>query len=416
MAFVQTVPFRSSCRFRFLAAFMLVFLTLCSVSRVFAADSSDPSAHKKADQAPPDVIVFTNGDQLSGKFLREVGGTIAFHSDIVGEVNVKWDKIKELRTSSRLIVIDKAISVNPKKLPPRLPEGKITVADQQLSVRTENNATIAQIPVKNAQFIMDEATFAKQLRKSPGILDAWNGSITAGATVVQATQDQYTFNGAVGISRTVPSAPWLNTRNRTTADFSGSYGKITQPAYTTSDGTYVAATYTKSAIYHADAERDQYFSPRFYALAQTAFDHNYSQGLDLQQIYGGGIGWTAIKRPKQQLDLKATLQYERQEFISSASGTNQDLIGSTFAGTYLLKLPRNVVVSQQVSYLPAYNNPYAYSATEVNTVAIPFYKDLSFSVGTNDSYLNNPVEAEPPTKRNSFQFTFGATYTVRSKY
>ena len=68
----------------------------------------------------------------------------------------------------------------------------------------------------------------------------------------------------------------------------------------------------------------------FLHSAQTAFDHNFSQDLDLQQIYGGGVGWTAIKTPKHQLDLKATMQYEKQVFISGAAGTNQNLVGSTF--------------------------------------------------------------------------------------
>jgi hypothetical protein len=208
---------------------------------------------------------------------------------------------------------------------------------------------------------------------------------------------------------------WLNPSNRTTIDFTGSYGKITQPAYV-AEGVFYPETDTKSAIYHADAERDEYFSPRFYALAQTSFDHNYSQGLDLQQIYGAGIGWTILKRPKQQLDVKATLQYEKQTFINATDGVNQDLIGSTFAGVYVLHLPRSIVFNQQVAYIPAYNNSNAYSATESDSVMFPMHKRLSFSVGTIDSYLNNPPPAVPPTLRNSFQFNFGATYTFKSNY
>jgi hypothetical protein len=233
---------------------------------------------------------------------------------------------------------------------------------------------------------------------------------------VEATQKQYTFNGAVALMRVVPTVNWLNPRNRTTVDFTGSYGKITQKAYI-SGGVFYPPTNTKSAIYHADAERDEYFSPRWYVLAQTAFDHNFSQGLDLQQIYGGGIGWTVIKDPKQELDLKATIQYEKQTFINATDGVNQDLIGSTFGAAYVRKLPADdMVFSQTVAYIPAYNNVRAYSVNETNSLVIPFYKGLGFSIGTIDSYLNNPPPALPPTKRNSFQFTLGVTYDVKSKY
>ena len=180
--------------------------------------------------------------------------------------------------------------------------------------------------------------------------------------------------------------------------------------------SFTPPTNTKTALYHADAEQDWYFSPRVYFLAQTAFDHNFSQGLDLQQIYGGGIGWTALKSPIQELDLKGTIQYEKQTFINATDGENQDLVGSTFAGIYSRKLPRDMVFNQQVAYIPAYNNLHAYSVTESNLLSMPFYKSLSLSIGTLDSYLNNPPPALPPTQRNSFQFTFGATYVIKSKY
>ena len=41
----------------------------------------------------------------------------------------------------------------------------------------------------------------------------------------------------------------------------------------------------KTSIYHADAERDEYFSPAVFAFGQAQYDHNFSQGLDLQQTY-----------------------------------------------------------------------------------------------------------------------------------
>jgi hypothetical protein len=72
--------------------------------------------------------------------------------------------------------------------------------------------------------------------------------------------------------------------------------------------------------------------------------------------------------------------------------------------------------TQGVAYIPAYNNPRAYSVNETNTLTFPTYKNLGFTVGTLDSYLNNPPVSLPPTKRNSFQFTAGLTYAIKSKY
>jgi hypothetical protein len=263
---------------------------------------------------------------------------------------------------------------------------------------------------------MDKATLDKELYHQPGFSAGWNGAATAGAAIVAATQNQYTFSGGIGLVRIVPTVSWLTTRNRTSIDFTGSFGKITQPAFTNPGPppTLVPAVITKSALYHADAERDEYFAPRFFALGQTAFDHNFAQDLDLQQIYGGGVGWTVLKTPRQEADLKATIQYEKQQFISDSSA-NHNLVGSTISAAYVLH-QKLVTYTQGLAFIPAFNDPHAYSANETNTLAFPAYKNFRFSMGTLDSYLNDPPTSLPPTKRNSFQFTMGLTYAIKSKY
>ncbi len=365
-------------------------------------------------EPPADVLVLSNGDTLHGKFVSSIAGKVTFHSDPLGDVNVPWEKIKELHTNEKFAVLDKTVKMHGKKNKGQVPLGSIEVTNQAITVGTDNGPAVAAIPVKNAEFIVDQVTLDKQMNHEPGFFSGWNGAATAGATLVTATQNQYTFSGGVGLVRTVPTVSWINPRNRTSADLSASYGKITQPAYVAA-GVLVPESVTKSAIAHADAERDQYFSPRFFVLAQTAFDHNFAQDLQLQQIYGAGIGWTALKTPRQEADLKGTVQYEKQSFISGTAGTNQNLIGSTFAATYLLHT-KLLTFTQALEFIPAYNTPRDYSANETNTFAFPAYKNLSFSLGTMDSYLNGPPASEPPTKRNSFQFTMGLTYAIKSKY
>jgi hypothetical protein len=372
-------------------------------------------AQDKKAAPEPDTLVLSNGDTLHGKLVDEAGGTVTFHSDPLGDVKVTWDKIKELHAGGSFAVLNSETKNRGKKAAEKLPEGGIDVANGAVSVGATNGQTApAAIPVKNAAVIVDSAALDKQLNHRPGFFTGWNGAATAGATLVSATQDQYAVSGSIGLVRVIPTVAWLDSRNRTTADFSGSFGKITQPAYT-SGGVFTPASVTKSSISHLDAERDEYFSPRLFVLGQTAFDHNYGQDLNLQQIYGGGLGWTAVKTPKQEADLKATMQYEKQDFISGASSANQNLIGSTFSADYLLKL-KLVTLTQEFQFVPAYNNERAYSAQETDTFAFPAYKSFSLSMGTLDSYLNDPPATEPPTKRNSFQFTMGLTYAFKSKY
>jgi len=393
-------------RFGSAAVFLLLFPV--ALVRGFAA-------------GPPDVLVFTNGDQLTGKLLNSVGGKVNFHSDMAGDVSVEWAKVKEIRTGQKFAVIEKGVKPSRKTPEALVPQGTLTIANQSVQVHTASGGTTPEIPVKGIDFLIDDPTFQSKVKVVPGFFHAWHGSATAGATIVEATQNTYTFNGAVTLARVIPDVSWLVPRNRTTTDFSESYGKITSPSYTApptagpppTPATFVPATTVKTSIYHYDFERDEYVSDRLYYLGAMSLDHNFSQSLQLQQIYGGGVGYTILKKPKQTLDLKALIQYEKQSFLDPTAGENQNLIGSTFSANYVRHLPKGMLFNQQLAYIPAWNNLHAYSLTELNTFTIPAYKRLNLTLGTLDSYLDNPPIALPPTRPNSFQFTVGATYVFK---
>jgi Protein of unknown function, DUF481 len=387
---------------RFVSHASVRVLYVCALF-VFSALITWRCAAQTKPATDPDVLVLSNGDTLHGRLVNVIGGKVTFHSDPLGDVSISWDKIKELHSAQKFAVLDKTVKLRSKEQENQIPTGPVDVAGDTLTVHSE--AAPAPMPVKNVEHVVDGPTLNRQLFHEPGFLAGWSGGATAGATLVQATQNQYSFSGGLSLIRAVPSVPWLIPRNRTSATFNGSYGKITE----------AGTAPLKSAIYHAEGERDQYFSPRVFALGQVAFDHNFSQNLQLQQIYGAGLGWTALKTENQEVDLKGTIQYERQQFIQETPGANQDLIGSTFSLSYALKA-KLLTFTQEIAYIPAYNNPHFYSANETNMVTFPTYKNLGFSLGTVDSYLNGPPASIPPTKRNSFQFIMGITYAIKSKY
>jgi hypothetical protein len=392
---------------------------------VRAAQGQPDPDKKPAPNPAPDVLVLSNGDILHGKFVSETAGKVTFHSDPLGDITVSWDKIKEIHATEKFGVINQAIATRHKRHAMKFPVGSLDVEDQAVTVHPENAPPLEPIPVKNVPYIMDAATLDKEINHEPNFFTGWNGSATAGATLVAATDSQYTFSGAVNLVRAIPTVSWLDARNKTIFGFNESYGKITQPAYSypaTPPATgfiAVPSVVTKSSITHFGGERDEYFSPRVYALGQVAFDHNYAQDLQLQQIYGGGFGWTMVKSAKQEFDLKGTMQYEKQQFVPGTGNVNGNLIGSSFAASYVLHL-KLLTYTQALTFIPAYNQPKDYSATETDTVAFPTYKNFGFSVGSIDTYLNDApfvgTASTPPTKPNSFQFTMGVTYTFKSKY
>jgi hypothetical protein len=357
-----------------------------------------------AAAAAPDVIVFTNGDQLTGKLLREVNGSVTFHSDIAGDVTVTWDKIKSIHSGQQFAVVQQGQHVTRKTADADIVQGAVQVQDDAVKVAAPSGTT-KDIPVKNAQYMIDEPTFNNEVRRNPGWGYGWTGSLTAGASTVEATQNSRGFTGAVALVRAIPTVNWLDPRNRTLVDFTGAYGTVSQPG----------SASIKTNILHFDAEHDWYFTPRFYFLVDTSFDHNYSQGLDLQQLYGAGMGYTVIKRPKQELDVKFDIHYEKQQFfllpgLPPPVKASNNLIGADFGDTYLLKLPKGMLFNQAATITPAFNQTNAYSAVATANLLFPVYKRLGFSVGVLDDFLNDPAAG---SKKNSFQFTAGVTYTLK---
>jgi hypothetical protein len=198
------------------------------------------------------------------------------------------------------------------------------------------------------------------------------------------------------------------------------YGKLTQPQVplpTFCNGSKTppgcADSVAKTSIFHTDFEHDKYLSARFYLLGDLAFDHNYAQGLDFQQIYGFGAGYTVIKTPIHQLDVKGDIHYERQNFFQypppQVSSQNQNLIGSTFGEAYKRILPGKILFTESGTYIQSWNNTEAWSAIGAFGLALPVYHRFSLSVNFLDNYLNNPAIG---FNKNSMQFVTGVTYTL----
>ena len=350
----------------------------------------------------PDVIVFTNGDQLTGTLQRATGDSFVFKSDVVGEVTVSADKIKELRTSGKFVALKKNEKITRAAKQP----GTVTYADNAINVAATPTTAPEVVPVKNLAYLIDSATFNQEVTSNPGIWYGWHGSISGGISVVESTQTGQSYTAAVNLIRLIPSVAFLPPRTRSTINVLETYGKIDQPFVPSTPP--ILASVTKTSIFHADAEHDKYLTSKIYALVGLSFDHNYGQGLNLQQIYGAGIGWTVIQTPVHEFDVKADVHYERQNFQPPTPDTN--LVGSSFTEMYHRNLPAKMIFTESGTYIPAWNKLSAYSAIFSAGLQLPTYKRLSLNINLLDNYLNNPAFGY---KKNSLQFVTGVLYTLK---
>lgn len=374
------------------------------------AQESTQSA-SSSTKPQPDVLEFTNGDKLTGKLVRAADGHVLFHSDMAGDLTIPFDKVKSLHTGTEFVALRAG---KPGQYKP-VASGNVSFAENEVTL-TQSHATgqgsTQTLADKDLGFLIDVNTYAKEVDHRASLTTGWTGSATAGLTLVRSTQSSTTFTGALNFVRQIPTVSYLPRQHRTTFNVTETYGtSITPTIPPTTPAT--APDVVKTSIFHADAERDRYVSPRFYVLGDLTLDHNYASGLQLQQVYGLGIGWTPIQQDVQELDFKADIHYERQVFLQSvdtAPPTNTELVGSIFQENYRRNLPLKIVMTEWANILPAWNNFQAYSANAYLGLALPLHKRLTISLSATDNYLNDPAQYY---RTNTAQYVSGVTYTFK---
>jgi hypothetical protein len=385
-------------------------IALMTLPIVFTARNA--VAQDAAAKPGVDVLIFTNGDQLTGTLVSESDGSVTFHSDMTGDVEVDWNKIKSLHTGGKYAVITPGEKLRVGRPAPQVPVGTLSVSNDEVSV-SGVGGEVKNVPTKDAAYLVNGDDFQKAIAHEPGFAHGWTGDITLGASLVESTQTSDSFNGAIALVRTQPSVDWLEPRNKTIFDATAAYGLATQPFI----AGVQSASSAKTNILHGDIERDQYLTPRFYALADASADHNIGSGLQVQQIYGGGAGYSIIKEKTRTLDVKGDIHYQRQEFYPAAdfpSGQTLNLIGASIGEMYMQKLPKGMVFNETGTVMPAFytpaGQPSAFSAQIIAALLFPVYKNLGFTLGSQDNFVNNPPLGY---KKNTFQFTAGVTYSLK---
>ena len=418
---LSTVRIRER-RFHPMLPVTLSFLFLTALSGLAQSAAKEPvKPEAKKEPEIKEELTLKNDDKLTGQLLNSTGTEIKFKSDLAGEVTVKWENVKELKSKRDFAVVPK--DLKEARNSAIVPQGAINIGEKGVIVspisttKSDLNATPAgpeakpgaakeavaakEIPTSKISYVVDDATYQKEINKKIGFRSGWDGHITTGTAMIYSTQNSYLFQVDTALKRVVPTVSWLDPKLRTTVNFTLSAGQTTQPGTET----------TITNIYHVDAERDEYFSPRGYYLQALSFDHNYSQGLVFQQIYGGGVGATLFKKKNAEFDITADLHYESQQFNATAnvSELNLHLIGSALTEAYTRKWGKLQFDEKFLADI-AWNNASAFSATGTSSVRLPIYKRLSFSVATIDNFLNNP---QVGYKKNSFQLTTGFALNLK---
>lgn len=388
-------------------------MVLLAATTQTQAQTGSVAKANKAHVGDKDTITFGNGDTLTGKVGKVVYGNVSFHSDELGDLTIPLTRIKTMHTAMAFAAGSTTQRLTKKDIAEQLPIGKIALENETLKVMVPQG-DVKEFPAKDIGFMLDEPAFRRELHNESDFFYGWYGTATLGATVVKSTNSAQTYTGVVALVRAIPTIAGLPAGSKTILNLSGTYGLAKDPGIISGGKVFQTASVSKTDILHGDLEYDKFSTPMVFGLVSGSADHNFGNGLELQQAYGAGLGWGILRSPQNDLTVRASLQYEQQQFyngITSGLGTpTENLVSASIGETWSRTFPHSIKFNEYVTLNPTFNVVNAYSGVASAGLVFPVYKNLSFSVTTTDNYLGDPPEG---FLRNTFQFTTGVTYTLK---
>jgi putative salt-induced outer membrane protein YdiY len=341
-----------------------------------------------------DQITLKNGDRLTGKIVKSDGKTLLLKTDFAGDLTLKFDSISGIKTDKEL-----HISTSDKKTV----VGPVSGDDGKLEVATKSGPV--EVPASNVALIRsDEEEAAYQKSLHPGLLHGWNGGANAGFSLARGNSQ--TSNLALAINAVHPT---LN--DKTTIYLSS--------IYTNND---LATPSEVANLIQGGIRYDHNLAPRLFAFVSADFISNALQNLDLRELFGGGLGWHAIKSDNTMLDLSGGLDYTHETYSNGALvtpvttppayisyGVTHRFMALTFEEDFVHKFGEgSTVLTEKLNFLPDISDPGQYQGAFALGTVTKLGKWLGWQNQFSDIYVSNPPIG---TKKNDLILTTGLNFS-----
>lgn len=341
-----------------------------------------------------DQITLKNGDRLSGKIVKSDGKVLVLHTEFAGDVTLKFDAITQITTDEELHVIttDKKTIVGP-----------VTTRDGKIEVATKSGGTV-EVPPANVAVIRNDAeqtAYDKSLH--PGLLHGWNGGVNVGFSLARGNSQ--TSNLALAINAVHPT---LN--DKTTI-------------YLTSIDTQndLASPSTVANLITSGIRYDHNINPKVFGFVGADFMSNALQNLDLRGLYGGGLGYHAIKSDATVLDFLGGINYTHETYSNGPQvvpptvpptfisyGVTHRFAAITLGEELMHKLGKSTVVTEKLYFYPNLSDTGEYRGTfDLGTVT-KISKWLGWQNQFGDIYVSNPPAS---AKKNDLILTTGLNFS-----
>lgn len=314
-----------------------------------------------------DQVSLKNGDRLTGTIVQSDGKTLVLHTEYAGDVTVKWESVKGIESSEPLRV--------------QLPDGKtvigpVSTTDDTVKVATSSGEVVS--PVGSVKGLSQQAAYEKLEHGS--LLSGWKGGVNAGFSFTGGNSE--TTNLAIGFlaaRQSLKSKLGLYA-NTVYATSTTTIVSIVAPPATTSVRTTTANTEAGGIRYDHD------LNPKMFAFVAADFFADALQDLNLRSVFGGGLGYHAIKNDNTTLDFLGGVNYTRESY----STLRRNLVALTLGEELMHKLGKSTILNQKLYFFPDLNSAGDYRGTFDFASVTKINKRFGWQNSFADVYVTNP--------------------------
>ncbi len=321
-----------------------------------------------------DQLILQNGDRVTGKIVKKDGDKVMLQSDLMGDLTIPWQAVSSVTSEEPLTVV----LADGKSVVGRLntTEGKVEVAT---ATAVEKSPLGEVYAIRNAK---EQMAYERHLH--PGWLDLWAGYFDLSVAMARGNARTNTWTTAFNAERTTKT-------DKSIVYFNQIYASATvdQKSSATAEDVRGGWAYDRNIR-----------SRVFYNTFQD-YEFDRFQDLDLRFVFGGGLGFSALKREHFHLDLLGGANYERENFNTGPRRNSAEVY---WGDDWSYKVSAKTSIRQSFRMFHNLTNTGEYRSNFDFGASTNFWKRLAWHVSASDHFLSDPA---PGRRRNDILLTAG---------
>jgi putative salt-induced outer membrane protein YdiY len=315
-----------------------------------------------------ETVTLKNGDRITGDIADSDGKALTLETAYAGDVKIQWSAIKELSPAKPIYVTTedkKTIS------------GSIEPNGLNLTVHTTSGTTV-EVPMGQITAIRSSAgEEAYQKSLHPAWDQDWKGSANVGLALARGNSDTTNFNTGLTLDRKTP----------------GDETKMYESSVFATSGLPGGGV-TANAIL-GGARYDHNIAQKLFAFGAADFTHDELQGLNIREIYTGGLGWHVIDKPDvTSFDVLAGINYTHESYsgttMNPGPSVNRNLPGITIGEDFMHEFGAATALTENAYFYPDLSDLSQYRFSLDASLVTKFSKWLAWQASVSDRYVTNP--------------------------